>query len=68
MARAALKLGVRELAEAAKLSRTTITMFENERSEPTPETLATIRAVFERRGIIFVDDDEAPGARLKRRP
>ena len=64
MARAALRLGIRDLAARTGLSRTTITMFEGGRSAPTPETLATLRRVFEAAGLIFVNDDE-PGVRIR---
>jgi transcriptional regulator with XRE-family HTH domain len=66
MARAALRLGVRDLAARTGLSRTTITMFEGDRSTPTPETLARIQKVFEDAGLIFVNDD-SPGVRIRPR-
>jgi len=66
-ARAMLQLGVRELARLAKLSPTTITMFERGRSTPTPETLKALRRVFEKKGIVFVIDTEAPGVLLKKK-
>ena len=66
MARAALRIGVRELARRAKMSPTTITMWEGKRSHPTPETLDAIRAVFERAGIVFVNDGDMPGVRVPR--
>ena len=66
MARAALRLGVRDLAARTGLSRTTITMFEGGRSEPTLETLTTIQKVFEDAGLIFLNDD-SPGVRIRPR-
>jgi transcriptional regulator with XRE-family HTH domain len=70
MARAALELGVRELAEAAQVSTNTITRFE--RGEPLKErTIAAIRTALESAGIIFLADgqsiDGGLGVRLERR-
>ena len=65
MARAALRLGVRELAQLAGQTPTTVTMFEGGRSTPTEETLTAIRKVFEKKGLVFLNDDE-PGVRIKR--
>jgi transcriptional regulator with XRE-family HTH domain len=56
MARAALKLGVRELAAAAKVSTNTITRFE--RGEPLQErTVDAIRTALENAGIEFTNSD-----------
>jgi transcriptional regulator with XRE-family HTH domain len=69
MARAALNLGVREVAVAAGVSTNTITRLERG-EELLPRTVAAIRAVFEARGVIFIDDGESidggPGVRLMR--
>jgi transcriptional regulator with XRE-family HTH domain len=69
MARAALNLGVREVAVAAGVSTNTITRLERG-EELLPRTVAAIRAVFEARGVIFIDDSESidggPGVRLTR--
>lgn len=63
MARAALQIGVRELAVAAAVSPTTITRLE--RGEALyPRTVAAIRAALEKNGVEFIDGD-APGMRLK---
>jgi transcriptional regulator with XRE-family HTH domain len=65
MARAALQLGVRELAKLTGVSPTTIGMFERGKTtQPTPETLAAIRHVFEEAGLEFTNDD-APGVRFR---
>jgi transcriptional regulator with XRE-family HTH domain len=62
MARAALELGVRDLAAAAKVSTNTITRLE--RGEPLQErTVAAIRAAFEAAGIEFTNGDQ-PGVRM----
>jgi transcriptional regulator with XRE-family HTH domain len=64
MARAALQLGVRELAEAADVSPTTITRLERGESLY-PRTVEAIRAALEAAGVEFTDG-EAPGVRLRR--
>lgn len=67
MARAALNLGVRELAELAKVSTNTITRLE--RGEELKERTAdAIRAALEAAGIVFIEPDElGPGVRLRNR-
>lgn len=67
MARAALELGVRELAEAAQVSTNTITRFE--RGEPLKErTVAAIRTALESAGVIFIaENGGGPGVRLRDR-
>ncbi|EHM02026.1 hypothetical protein HMPREF9946_01544 [Acetobacteraceae bacterium AT-5844] len=66
MARAALQLGVRELAALASVSPTTITRLE--RGEPLYDrTVTAIRAALEEAGVIFVDENgEGPGVRLRK--
>lgn len=66
MARAALGLGVRELADMAKVSPDTIARLE--RGDTLRErTVADIRATLETAGIIFVaENGEGPGVRLKK--
>lgn len=68
MARAALNLGVRDVAEAAGVSTNTITRLERG-EELLPRTVADIRAAFERAGVVFLDDgaqsiDGGVGVRL----
>ena len=58
MARAALNLGVREVAMAAGVSTNTLTRLERG-EELLPRTVAAIRAVFEARGVIFLDDGQS---------
>lgn len=67
MARAALELGVRELAELAKVSTNTITRFE--RGEILKErTVQDIRAALESAGIVFIEQNgNGPGVRLRDR-
>ena len=66
MARAALGLGVRELAELATVSPDTIARLE--RGDPLKErTVAAIRAALESAGVIFVEENgEGPGVRLRK--
>ncbi|MBB6254095.1 helix-turn-helix domain-containing protein [Nitrospirillum iridis] len=66
MARVALGLGVRELAEAANVSTQTISRFERG-EELKPATLGIIRATLEAAGVIFIaENGEGPGVRLKK--
>ena len=66
MARAALNLGVRELAAAASVSPTTVTRLE--RGEALyPRTIAAIRAALEAAGVEFIaENGGGPGVRLKK--
>ncbi len=67
MARAALAIGVRDLAELAGVSAMTVTRFENGHSAGYPETLDKLQAALESAGVIFVPGNgEGPGVRLKR--
>jgi transcriptional regulator with XRE-family HTH domain len=67
MARAALGLGVRELAAAAKMSADTVARFE--RGEDLKErTIEALQRTFEAAGIEFIDENGGgPGVRLKKR-
>ncbi len=66
MARAALQLQVRELAEAAKVSTNTIVRFE--RGEALKErTIAAIRAALEAAGVEFIPPNgSGAGVRLRK--
>jgi transcriptional regulator with XRE-family HTH domain len=68
MARAALQIGVRDLAGLAAVSPNTIARLE--RGEALhARTLTAIRAALEAGGVIFVDENgEGPGVRLKKVP
>jgi transcriptional regulator with XRE-family HTH domain len=66
MARTALSLGVKELAELADVSTNTVSRFEAG-EELKPRTVAAIRAALEAAGVIFVDENgEGPGVRLRK--
>lgn len=68
MARVAVGLGVRELAEAAEVAPSTISRFESEKGGLQARTLDRIQKVLERRGIVFIaaDSGGGPGVRLKK--
>ena len=67
MARAALRIGVRQLASAAGVSADTISRLE--RGETlSARKLATVRAALEARGVEIIDQNGGgPGVRLIRR-
>jgi transcriptional regulator with XRE-family HTH domain len=66
MARTALEMGVRELADAAKVSTNTITRFE--RGEPLRErTIDALRAALESTGVEFIEENGGGvGVRLRK--
>lgn len=67
MARAALNIGVRELAELASVSPTTVAKLERH-EELKPRTVAAIRAALEAAGIEFLEENgRGPGVRLAKR-
>lgn len=67
MARAALQIGVRELADAAKVSPSTITRLEAG-DELRERTIDAVRAALESAGVEFIDENGGgPGVRLKRK-
>jgi transcriptional regulator with XRE-family HTH domain len=64
MARAALKLGVRDLAQMAKVSPATIVRFEASGAGVLERTVDAIQQALERAGVDFTDGDR-PGVRLR---
>jgi transcriptional regulator with XRE-family HTH domain len=68
MARAALGMGVRELAAAAKVSVDTVARFE--RGEDLKErTVDALQRALEAGGTMFIDENGGgPGVRLRKRP
>ncbi len=67
MARAALKMSVRELANAAGVAANTITRFETGKSRGYADTVAKIQKVLEEAGVEFIDENGGgPGVRLRR--
>ena len=66
MARAALQIGVRDLAEAADVSPTTITRLERGESLY-PRTVAAIRNALEAAGVEFIaENGGGAGVRLRK--
>jgi transcriptional regulator with XRE-family HTH domain len=65
MARAALRLSVRDLAKLAQVATGTITRLEAGEALQA-RTLADIRHALEKAGVILTNGDE-PGVRLKKR-
>jgi transcriptional regulator with XRE-family HTH domain len=67
MARAALQLGVREVAELAGVAPMTISRIETGKSSGQGDTLAKIRRALEKAGVEFIDEDGGgPGVRLRK--
>lgn len=61
MARSALKIGVRDLAEMANVTTATITRYENERGGLNASTRDKLQAALEAAGVEFIEG----GVRLK---
>jgi transcriptional regulator with XRE-family HTH domain len=68
MARAALEIGVRDLAKIAGVSAMTVTRFENGRSSGHADTLEKLQRALEKAGVIFVEENgEGLGVRLRKK-
>lgn len=66
MARAALRIGVRDLAVTSGVNAVTINRFETGRSGGRAETLRKIQTALEGAGVEFIDPNGGgPGVRLK---
>jgi transcriptional regulator with XRE-family HTH domain len=66
MARAALSLGVIELAKMAEVSTNTVTRFERG-EQVKPSTIDRMRVVLERTGVEFIPENGGgAGVRLKK--
>jgi hypothetical protein len=67
MARAAVGLGVRELAEQAECAPSTILRFETGKGGMQTGTLSRIQKALEAEGIVFIEGDDTlgPGVRIK---
>ncbi len=68
MARHALRLGVRELAELAGVSFTTISRFETEKGGLQHSSAEAIRRALEAQGVQFLDGSQVaagPGVAMK---
>ena len=65
MARAALGLGVRDLAHLAKVSPNTVTRFERGETLQ-PRTIEALRSALEGAGVSFIDGNgDGAGVRLR---
>lgn len=60
MARAALRLGVRDVAELAKITPATVTRFETEKGGLNAKTLASLKGSLEAAGIVFIPENGGP--------
>jgi transcriptional regulator with XRE-family HTH domain len=67
LARTALGLGIRELAQAAGVAPSTISRFESGKGGMQARTLDRVQNVLEAAGVVFIAADAAggPGVRLK---
>lgn len=69
MARAALKIGVRDVAAMAGVTTATLTRYENERGGMHADTRDKVQRALEAAGVIFIEgNDEGPGVRLRNTP
>jgi transcriptional regulator with XRE-family HTH domain len=66
MARAALSWTTHDLAARARVSANTVSKFESNKVKPNPSTVAVIQRALEEAGIIFIDNGEGQGVKLKR--
>jgi transcriptional regulator with XRE-family HTH domain len=64
MARAALQLGIRDVAKLAKVAPSTISRLEAGEALQ-PRTVDAIQHALEKAGVVFINGDQ-PGVRLKR--
>jgi DNA-binding LacI/PurR family transcriptional regulator len=65
MARAALQIGIRDVAEMAKVAPSTVSRLESGEELKT-RTIEAIQHAFEKAGIIFTNGDE-PGVKLRKK-
>ena len=67
MARAAVGLSIRDLADRAAVGVTTITRFESGLTEPNRATLAALRFALETAGVEFIaENGGGAGVRLRK--
>ncbi len=69
MARAALGLGIRELAELADCAPSTVLRFEGGKGGMQTGTLSRIQKALEKEGVMFIEPDDkfGPGVRMRSR-
>lgn len=67
MARAALKIGVRDLAEMASVTTATLTRYENERGGMHSDTRDKVKRALESAGVEFIPENGGgAGVRLRK--
>lgn len=68
LARTALDLTIRDLAQLADVAPSTITRFESGSAGSQRRTLDHLQKLLEERGVVFLDDDgdRGPGIRVRR--
>jgi hypothetical protein len=67
MARAALKIGIRDLAKIASVTTATLTRYENERGGMHADTRDKVRRALEAAGVEFIaENGGGAGVRLKK--
>lgn len=67
LARTALRIGVRELAQEAGVSPATIMRFESERTGMQSGTLTRVEAAVAARGVIFIPAEPGASATIRLR-
>lgn len=60
MARAALRIGVRELATMAKVTPATVSRFETEKGGINMKTASALKSALEDAGIVFIAENGGP--------
>lgn len=67
MARAGLRISVKDLAESSGVAESTILRFEGGKGGMQTGTLEKIQKVLEKEGIIFIEADDkfGPGVRMR---
>ena len=65
MARAALRIGIRDVAKMAKVAPGTVSRLEAG-EELKPRTVEAIQHAFEKVGVVFTNGDE-PGVKLRKK-
>jgi transcriptional regulator with XRE-family HTH domain len=65
MARAALQIGIRDIAKMAKVAPGTVSRLEAG-EELKPRTIEAIRHAFEKAGVAFTNGDE-PGVKVRKK-
>jgi transcriptional regulator with XRE-family HTH domain len=66
-ARALIGWSLDEMAEAAKVSKSTVHNFERGRSTPNPKNMADMVRALEAAGVVLIDaNGDGPGVRLAR--